>query len=130
MMWLLIMVIIIISVLILIFYRYYIDRTSSKQRQIATVMQELYRRINDVCYRSNIVIAYRLIVDETMNFVEDNQNNVYNIHLVVWNEQYKRPYDLNSLLYIALSELMTITGRSELLLIAQQLGHYDIRTTS
>lgn len=133
MIWVLFVVIVIIITIIALnlYQRYVVDmmKVNNKQRQIALVLQELYKNINDVCYRSDTAITYRLIVDEVMSFVEnseDKRGDVYNIHLVVWNEQYKRPYDLNSLLFVVLSELSALTGQPKLLLIAQQLGYYDV----
>ena len=123
-------VMVLIMVVILHWSRYYYyNILTSKRLQIHTTVQELHRMINDICYRCEIPITYRLIVDDILSFTEVNDDPIHNIHLVVWNEQYKRPYNLNSLLLTVLSELSAITATTEqtqLLSIAQQLGYYDV----
>ena len=121
-----VVIVVVIAIIVLTILHYYSSIPSSKQLQIRSSIQELHKIINDICYRCETPITYRLIVDDISSFVEVSDDYVHNIHLVVWNEQYKRPYNLNSLLLVVLLELSAVTGLTQLLSIAQQLGYYDV----
>ena len=121
----LIAVVCIISV-ILLYYCWLLFGTThidTRTREINITIQRLHKDINAICYRSGISLNYRIEDSEGMTFTEDSDDK-YIIHLVVWNDNYKRPYDYNSLIHNTLTEISAITNNNKLLIIAQQLGLY------
>lgn len=137
-----IIVIIIIAIIAYYYYYYYYSMISSvvdnsnntnntKSNIINNRIQELYKIVNDICYRCDVKVNY-LIKDDIITFVElgelgelgELDDEIINIlHITVWNDAVQRPYNINSLLIVLLSQLVSITGESNLLSIASKLGY-------
>ena len=131
-MWFFLLVILLL-VVIISYYFYYVQSFNTKSTIIRNKIRELYSCINNVCYRCNITVRYRLLND-SISFIEKietneetHDENQYIFHIPLWNEAVQRCYTIDSLLIVLFNHIAQVTrcNMDELTAVAQQLGYYD-----
>ena len=136
-------IIVILFILILIYVRLnpkIYQYENIRRKQVQDTIQWLYRATNDVCYRCNMSPIYEIVETNQITYTDKviNTHNIKGtIYLVIWNEQYGRVFNHNTLMYAMLHEIAHILSPSvhheppfdsiETILMnsAGNLGYYD-----
>lgn len=75
-----------------------------KSKIVESKIKELYRSINDICYKCFIYPKYK-IVESSNSRYSYKTNNKLTIGIKIWNNKLKRPYNNTDLITWILSEI-------------------------